>query len=419
MSIAARLAELGVTLPDAPAPAANYVPAVRSGDLLFVSGQISSGPDGLITGRLGDGMSVEDGAAAARACAISLLAQVQGGLRRRHRAAGAGRQADRLRQLHARFHRSAQGHQRRVGFPGRGAGRRGPSYPLGRGRRRCRSASRSRSRASSGSDDDSCPARRLPARPYRAPRSADSATARPKTRWPRSAPRSTSASAIELDVQPSPTGWRWSFHDYDSGPADGRARAGSRAHRGRALGSIALLGADDGIPRLADVLTTGGGPRAAADRDQGPRRRHGAATSGRWRRAVIADAGRLCGRRGGDVVQPAFGRLHSATTRPHLPRGLVTCGLRRRRTGRPAGRDPRPPARRSRISTASARGFVSHQADALDMPRGRRAQGAGRADPVLDDPLARQAGGAGAAHRRRRDVRGLLALTARGPMSAA
>ncbi|SDY27996.1 Enamine deaminase RidA, house cleaning of reactive enamine intermediates, YjgF/YER057c/UK114 family [Jannaschia faecimaris] len=77
MSITARLADLGVTLPDAPAPAANYVPAVRSGDLLFVSGQISSGPDGMIIGRLGDGMSIKDGAAAARACAISLLAQVK------------------------------------------------------------------------------------------------------------------------------------------------------------------------------------------------------------------------------------------------------------------------------------------------------------------------------------------------------
>ena len=77
MSITARLSELGVTLPDAPAPAANYVPAVRSGDLLFVSGQVSSGPDGLIKGRLGDGMSIEDGAAAARHCAISLLAQVK------------------------------------------------------------------------------------------------------------------------------------------------------------------------------------------------------------------------------------------------------------------------------------------------------------------------------------------------------
>ena len=77
MSITDRLADLGVTLPDAPAPAANYVPFVRAGGLLFVSGQVSAGPDGLITGRLGDGMSVEDGAAAARACAISLLAQVK------------------------------------------------------------------------------------------------------------------------------------------------------------------------------------------------------------------------------------------------------------------------------------------------------------------------------------------------------
>lgn len=77
MSITDRLAELGVTLPDAPAPAANYVPYVRTGNLLFVSGQVSSGPDGFITGKLGDGVSVEEGAEAAKACAISLLAQVK------------------------------------------------------------------------------------------------------------------------------------------------------------------------------------------------------------------------------------------------------------------------------------------------------------------------------------------------------
>ncbi|WP_415922185.1 RidA family protein [Tateyamaria sp. SN6-1] len=77
MSIETRLAELGVTLPDAPAPAANYVPFVQVGDIVYVSGQISNGPDGLITGKLGDDMEVEAGAAAARTCAISLLAQVK------------------------------------------------------------------------------------------------------------------------------------------------------------------------------------------------------------------------------------------------------------------------------------------------------------------------------------------------------
>ena len=63
-----RLNELGITLPAAPAPAANYVPFVITGKHLFVSGQISQGPDGLITGKLGDGLAVAAGAAAARRC---------------------------------------------------------------------------------------------------------------------------------------------------------------------------------------------------------------------------------------------------------------------------------------------------------------------------------------------------------------
>ncbi len=77
MSIAARLVDLGVTLPDAPAPAANYVPFVQVGDIVYVSGQISNGPDGFITGKLGADMDVDAAVAAAKTCAISLLAQVK------------------------------------------------------------------------------------------------------------------------------------------------------------------------------------------------------------------------------------------------------------------------------------------------------------------------------------------------------
>ena len=69
MSIEQKLADLGIALPDAPAPAANYVPFVKLGDTLYVSGQISSDADGLIRGKLGAGMTVEAGAAAARKAA--------------------------------------------------------------------------------------------------------------------------------------------------------------------------------------------------------------------------------------------------------------------------------------------------------------------------------------------------------------
>jgi len=77
MSITEKLAELGVTLPDAPAPAANYVPFVQVGSTVYVSGQVSADANGFITGKLGENMDVEAGAAAAKACAISLLAQVK------------------------------------------------------------------------------------------------------------------------------------------------------------------------------------------------------------------------------------------------------------------------------------------------------------------------------------------------------
>lgn len=70
-----RLAELGITLPEPMAAVANYVPFVITGNQLFVSGQVSAGPDGLVTGRLGEDMSLEEGQAAARLCALNLVAQ--------------------------------------------------------------------------------------------------------------------------------------------------------------------------------------------------------------------------------------------------------------------------------------------------------------------------------------------------------
>lgn len=78
--IETRLAELGLELPPAPAPAANYVPFVRTGNQLFVSGQISSDTAGLIMGRLGADLSIEEGAAAARRCGLALIAQARAAL---------------------------------------------------------------------------------------------------------------------------------------------------------------------------------------------------------------------------------------------------------------------------------------------------------------------------------------------------
>ncbi len=72
-----RLAELGITLPDAPTPAANYVPFVRTGNLVHVSGQVPMKDGAFVLGKLGATMSVEEGAATARLCALSLLAQAR------------------------------------------------------------------------------------------------------------------------------------------------------------------------------------------------------------------------------------------------------------------------------------------------------------------------------------------------------
>ncbi len=81
MSAAERLAELGITLPVAAAPVANYVPAVAAGGMLHISGQIPFDESGaLILGRLGDTMDTDGGVAAAKRCAIGLIAQMQAAL---------------------------------------------------------------------------------------------------------------------------------------------------------------------------------------------------------------------------------------------------------------------------------------------------------------------------------------------------
>jgi enamine deaminase RidA (YjgF/YER057c/UK114 family) len=72
-----RLSELGVVLPAPPAPVATYVPFVAAGGLVHISGQISTAADGGIKGKLGAGLSLEQGLAAARLCGINLLAQLK------------------------------------------------------------------------------------------------------------------------------------------------------------------------------------------------------------------------------------------------------------------------------------------------------------------------------------------------------
>lgn len=79
--VEARLATLGIALPDAPNPVANYVPTALVGNLLFISGQVSKAGDGtLVKGQLGGTMSVEEGQQAARLCALNILAQARAAL---------------------------------------------------------------------------------------------------------------------------------------------------------------------------------------------------------------------------------------------------------------------------------------------------------------------------------------------------
>jgi len=72
-----KIADLGLTLPEPSAPVANYVPYVITGNLVFISGQISKIGDETIGGRLGEDLTVERGQAAARLSALNLLAQMK------------------------------------------------------------------------------------------------------------------------------------------------------------------------------------------------------------------------------------------------------------------------------------------------------------------------------------------------------
>ena len=77
MTIEARLAQLGIDLPEAAAPVASYVPVVIEGGLAYVSGQLPFVDGELVKGRLGENVSPEDGQVAARACGLMILAQLK------------------------------------------------------------------------------------------------------------------------------------------------------------------------------------------------------------------------------------------------------------------------------------------------------------------------------------------------------
>lgn len=81
MSIEARIADLGITLPAPAAPVASYVPAVETNGLLYISGQLPFREDGsIVTGRLGQDVDLTQGAEAAKRCGIMLIAQIRAAL---------------------------------------------------------------------------------------------------------------------------------------------------------------------------------------------------------------------------------------------------------------------------------------------------------------------------------------------------
>ena len=82
MTIEDTLRQMGLELPEPPKPVASYVPCVRAGNLLFVSGQVCANAEGklIAKGKLGAGVSIEQGYTAAQGCAVNLLAQIKAAL---------------------------------------------------------------------------------------------------------------------------------------------------------------------------------------------------------------------------------------------------------------------------------------------------------------------------------------------------
>ena len=161
MSIDQRLSELGITLPQPAAPVAAYVPVVVAGGFAYVSGQVSSENGEMITGRLGDDLDVEAGQRAARACGLMILAQLKaalGSLDRVERVVKLGVFVNCTR----RFHRPAQGRQRRQRADAAGVRRGRP--PFARRGRRPGAAARSRRRGRCGGRGKGLSAIRLFAR---------------------------------------------------------------------------------------------------------------------------------------------------------------------------------------------------------------------------------------------------------------
>ena len=121
-----KLSELGVVLKHPAAPVANYLPFVRTGNLLMVSGQICFDADGKLVakGQLGGGVSIEDGQEAARGCAINLLAQVKAAVGDLDKVVRVVRLGGFVNSV-AGFTRRPEGDERRLRPDGRGIRRQG------------------------------------------------------------------------------------------------------------------------------------------------------------------------------------------------------------------------------------------------------------------------------------------------------